>query len=401
MSAQPAVYLRTLTSAPHRLGFLAGSILLLLSFLFWGVEIAARGWLNIQAEIPAMFWHGYVMTYAFFPLFMLGFIYTAGPRWLNVQSPTLKQYAPVLLVYACGGVACLAGRWFSGLMIFGIALHFLAWLLAISLWWLAISRSKVLDKQHAIAVGLAFCMGSVGMGAALYWIATAQIGAWAWAINIGIWGFLLPVFLVVSHRMIPFFSGNAIAPYSPWRPMGLLYTMGGLLLVRIVIKGFQVNTLAVDALLAAGLMYTSWRWQLLRSFQVKLLAMLHAAFFWAGIALALFTIGDVLQMFDLPSLGFAPLHALTLGFFCTMLLGFVTRVTLGHSGRPLMAGGVAWVAYWAMHGVALARVLGEMIPVWQSGLYLLAALSAIVALLSWGKVYMPMYWQARIDGQKG
>ena len=37
-------------------------------------------------------------------------------------------------------------------------------------------------------------------------------------------------------------------------------------------------------------------------------------------------------------LGQAPLHALTLGFFASMLLGMAARVTMGHSGRPVAAG---------------------------------------------------------------
>jgi len=34
-------------------------------------------------------------------------------------------------------------------------------------------------------------------------------------------------------------------------------------------------------------------------------------------------------------LGLEPLHALAIGFFGSMLLAMVTRITHGHSGRPL------------------------------------------------------------------
>ncbi|WP_157669798.1 NnrS family protein [Chitinibacter sp. GC72] len=405
-----------LLQAPHRLGFLAGGVLLLASLLVWALEMLSRSAgfsltlgqeIGHQVGIPAMLWHGYLMIYGFFPLFMLGFIYTAGPRWLNVPSPSRRQYVPVLLLFAMGSVLDILGRWLPACMLVGVACHALAWLAGALIWCRAVWRSPVPDKTHALLIAIAFALGGAGMLAAWAGFALGQVTGWRLSITLGVWGFLLPVFLVVSHRMIPFFSANVLQPpqspqpYIAWRPLSLLYTLGGLLLLRIILEYLQLNTLLADLPLAVGLLYTSWRWQLRRSFQVKLLAMLHAAFAWAGLGMTLFVVSDVLQLLGQPGLGFAPLHALTLGFFCTMLLAFVTRVTLGHSGRPLLAGGVAWVAYWAMHGVALARVLGEIIPAWQGVLYLLAALAAGIAVAAWSRVYLPMYWQARADGQPG
>jgi uncharacterized protein involved in response to NO len=54
-----------------------------------------------------------------------------------------------------------------------------------------------------------------------------------------------------------------------------------------------------------------------------------------------------------------------------------------------------------MHGVAIARVLGEIFPAIQAVAYALAALLALLALLAWSRVYLPMYWQARVDGAVG
>ncbi len=389
-------------AAPHRLGFLAGGILLVLSFLWWGGHMLGR-WQGIalpSAVVP-MFLHGYSMTYSFFPLFMLGFIYTAGPRWLGVASPSLRCYAPIMLGYLLGGLLVLASAVNTALLGLGIALQLLAWLAGLAVWIRAILSSAVADQLHAKTIALAFSLGALGLLLALYWAMTGDVSAWFGAVQLGIWGLLLPVFLAVSHRMIPFFSATALPLYSPWRPNWWLYTLVGCSLLRIVMFGLDLNTLVVDATMASILLYTTWRWRLIATFKVKLLAMLHAAFAWAGLAMLLSVISDVLQWRGHFGLGFAPLHALTLGFFCCMLLAFVTRVTLGHSGRPLLAGGVAWTCYWLMQGVALARVLGEILPSMQAILYAVAASMALLALLSWSRVYLPMYWQARVDGGAG
>ncbi|MBE9608761.1 NnrS family protein [Chitinilyticum piscinae] len=386
-------------SAPHRLGFLCGGAVLLTGFLLWGIELLLREGGVLLPGIPPLFWHGYVMLYGFFPLFMLGFIYTAGPRWLNVTVPPRRHYAPVVLLYATGSVLALLARALPWLLLPALLLHLAGWTLACLIWFRLIARSPAADKLHARLVALAFQLGLAGLAALLLWALNGDAELWLHGVQLGVWGLLLPVFLTICHRMLPFFSGNVLQPYLPWRPDWLLYTWVGCCLLDLFLEWLQLNTLIIDLPFAALLLYTSWRWQLRRAFAVKLLVMLHAAFAWAGLALLLFSISELLGLAGRAGLGLAPLHALTLGFFCTMLLGFVTRVTLGHSGRPLIAGGLAWTCYWLMHGVALTRVVGEIVPVFGHYGYLLAMGMALVALALWGRVYLPMYWQARIDGQ--
>ncbi|MGL4604385.1 MAG: NnrS family protein, partial [Iodobacter sp.] len=97
--------MKTLLSAPHRVGFFSGTLLLILSLAWWACEMLLRaGGHTLPGAIAPMFLHGYLMLYGFFPLFMLGFIYTAGPKWLNVASPAARLYAPVMLGYAAGSL---------------------------------------------------------------------------------------------------------------------------------------------------------------------------------------------------------------------------------------------------------------------------------------------------------
>ena len=39
-----------------------------------------------------------------------------------------------------------------------------------------------------------------------------------WGNVLGLNGFILPVFLTVAHRMVPFFAGNVVTEYQRWRP---------------------------------------------------------------------------------------------------------------------------------------------------------------------------------------
>ena len=58
----------------------------------------------------------------------------------------------------------------------------------------------------------------------------------------------------------------------------------------------------------------------------------------------------------------APLHALAIGYFGSMLVAMVTRVTQGHSGRPLQMGTVPWLCFVLLQAVALVRIGAELSP---------------------------------------
>jgi uncharacterized protein involved in response to NO len=388
--------------APHRTGFLLGTLLLLASLGWWTLEMFARqNGAVIATGTPPIFLHGYLMLYGFFPLFMLGFIYTAGPRWLGVPPPRLPFYVPVMVGYAAGSLMTLAGGWFPFLLPFGVALHALSWSGALVLWVGRMRASQAPDRRHAALIATAFALGLCGQILALLWSLGVRPSAWQASVEVGLWGFLLPVFLTVCHRMVPFFSSNVLMPYTIWNPPALLFALVAMSWAHGALALFGAPTWPLDLVFSALLATVTFRWGLLRAFKIPLLAMLHAALAWSSIALALYAAQGIFAGSGIAILGFAPLHALTIGFFATMLLGFVTRVSLGHSGRPLVAGRLAWTLYWLVHGVALTRVVADIVVGWQQAMYLASVLGALVAFALWGTRFVPIYLKPRADGNQG
>jgi len=97
-------------------------------------------------------------------------------------------------------------------------------------------------------------------------------------------------------------------------------------------------------------------------------------------------------------LGRAPAHALFVGFFGSLLVAMVTRVTQGHSGRPLVLGAVATVAFVIVQLVTVMRVIAEIVPDamgWQAA----AALGWLLAFLPWVLRSAWIYLTPRADGQ--
>ncbi len=72
--------LARLSSAPHRLGFFSAAVLLAASGLWWALVLGARyAGVVLPFAVPALVAHGLLMGLSFMPLFIVGFLFTAGP----------------------------------------------------------------------------------------------------------------------------------------------------------------------------------------------------------------------------------------------------------------------------------------------------------------------------------
>jgi uncharacterized protein involved in response to NO len=389
-----------LLRAPHRIAFLFGMLLALLLFAAWFAELASRlGSHPILPVVPAVMAHAFLMLYGIFPFFMTGFIFTAGPRWLGVDGPGRARYLGIPLLMATGlllwlaGLALGSGWLLAGQLVYGCGFAGLTLTFG-----QLIRHSQLANRLHAWMVLCGFVLGLAGLLAGLYWLGSGNARGWLLMRDLALWGFLLPVFLTVCHRMLPFFTVSAMPSIPAWKPDWLLWAMlaGSWLHGLLSIAG--VTTLPADLPFCLLLSYTGWRWQGWRTGQNRLLGMLHLAFAWLPLAFVLYSLAGLLPV----SLGLAPLHAITTGFFISMVIAFVSRVSLGHAGQALQAPAWLWRLYLAVHGMALLRVATDCLPAsWAAGLYALTAIACLLLLLCWSLRFVGLYLRARSDGKPG
>jgi uncharacterized protein involved in response to NO len=132
-----------------------------------------------------------------------------------------------------------------------------------------------------------------------------------------------------------------------------------------------------------------------------LLAALHLAFAWLPIAFALFAVQSLVYALTGDFvLGRAPVHALTIGFFGSMLVAMVTRVTQGHSGRPLTMGPIPWLTFALLQLVVLTRIGAELASNTAPWL-VVAAFGWLLAFAPWVLRSLRIYLTPRIDGRPG
>jgi uncharacterized protein involved in response to NO len=221
----------------------------------------------------------------------------------------------------------------------------------------------------------------------------------------------LPVYFTVAHRMFPFFAGNMVPGYKPWRPLWVLGVFWALALLHLameLVHGYQGLWLADAPLFALAGTWLWHNWPRARTegmrgqpAQRALLHVLFRGYAWLPVAMALYVVQSVMYALGQGFvLGRAPAHAMFIGFFGSLLVAMVTRVTQGHSGRPLELGGAAAFAFAALQLVAVLRIVAELVPdqmAWQAA----AAAGWLVAFAPWVLRSLHIYGTPRTDGRPG
>ncbi len=149
----------------------------------------------------------------------------------------------------------------------------------------------------------------------------------------------------------------------------------------------------MTALLTVVRLYL-WRGWLCR--QEPLLWILHLSLLWIPIALLLLA-GH--QLLGWPALAWQ--HAMGIGAMGGLILGVMTRVALGHTGRPLRLPSGMVTAYGLVQVAVILRLITvfEVFP-WRWGVILSATAWVMVFVLFLWR-YLPVLWRPRVDGKPG
>ena len=373
-------------SQPHQPFFALGiinAVVVMLLFL-----LAYRG---ILAVDPLRL-HGYGMIFPVFSNVFYGFTLTTFPRFSAQPPIDARRYLRIWLLNLLAALsfylAILLPEAFYAATIFTV--FSFAYLLRIfALIYAAAPEPR--NDQYWIIV--AFGMGAL---ANLLWLLAAipcqscRPGVFAsWAVEVGVWLYLILMPVVIGFRMVPFFSRVTAYAKSP----AFHSVTFALLLGHVLLEAFWPKGLfAVDLLLALWLGRELWRMGLPVPNPDPLLWSLHLALFW--LPLGLF-VGAMAEFFD-AWFGVAsfrlPLHLLALGFVTTILVAFGTRVVLGHGGAALRVDRWGVALFWGTQAVVLGRALlsimaseGRVFP-WFDISAALWILLWVLWLLRYGKI---------------
>lgn len=359
----------------------------------WLGPLCAPGWL-----LP-MWWHGHEMVFGFVAAAIAGFLLTASPVWAGGPALSGAPLASLFALWVAGRVAFFMAGWLPNWLVAAVDLAFLPAVVAAAvrtLWGSAQWRNYALvgvlltlaganALMHAEALGVASGLASSGLRLAV--------------------DLVVVLILVIGGRITPAFTQNA------WVRRGLVRT------VRTWpgVDGLAVGSAAALACVAFGTGRNDWTgllatlaglaaavrsvgWQAWHTRSDPLLWSLHAGAGWLVLGLLLVGASDLGAA--VPAT--AGLHALTAGAMGTTILAVVTRVGLGHTGRPLELPRGVVLCYVLVQSAAAARVAAAFLTDEAQRILLFASGGTWAAAFG---LFAVRYWRIltapRLDGKPG
>ncbi|MGH8389541.1 MAG: NnrS family protein [Pseudomonas sp.] len=358
--------------------FLAGATFAALAIAIWALWLYGR--LPGAQPVGGMLaWHRHEMPFGFAVAIIAGFLLTAVPNWTG--RPGLR------------------GWWLIGLVA--------VWLLARLAWLLPVSPVLLLLLQIPFLPLLAWFLGRDLVAAGkrdnypILLMITLLAGCQAltlwglWIDDVGLQrrGVLAALWLVaalmsvIGGRVIPFFiqrglNRPAVPAANPW-PTRVLMVSGLFVALTFALGLHDVPRLwlgAVFVLMSALHLFRLWRWHDRGMWRVPLLWSLYLSYVWlvvAVFAMALWHAGLMSQQ----SLA---THSLAVGGIGGLVLAMIARVSLGHTGRPLLPSRAIVVGFGLVLLAGLLRVF--LVPFSGFGL----GASALLWCLAFG-VFLARY----------
>ena len=346
------------SSQPHQPFFTSGILFLILFMMLFSAS-----YLNILVlDDSVLSFHAYPMVFVIFIQFFLGFLYVVFPRFLIQAEIPIKDYMNQFILYFISSLGIfLSIIFFSKItFIFQIMMLF-AQFLSFKLLYSIHKKSIVKVKDDTKWVLISFIAGLFFH--ALFIFSTSIFSFSSelsrLAIDGGFYLFVFMVIFVISQRMIPFFTTAKAANYVANKSKNLLTIVFSLLAFKVFLLSFdnvKINLLA-DIPLFIMITRELIKWKLPFFKVPAIMWVLYLGLYWIPFAFFISIIQGVMAFYN-PEIIFEKvvIHAMALGYFLTVLIGFGTRVILGHSGTTPHANNFAIFIFIAVQFISLLRI---------------------------------------------
>jgi len=369
-------------SQPHQPFFVLGIINAIVMMLIFALNY--KGIFSLYVD--SLTFHSYSLVFLVFLNFFTGFIFTTFPRFNQTQAIEKKYYTNIFYLNTLASILFLTGAFYSDLLIvtaMSISL--------ISQYFIVLKLQNIYKISMAEDKSDSFWILNAnyfGLFANLLFIVSIYISAvLPIAINISFYMYLIFLAFSVGQRMIPFFSHSfAVKNENFVKIIFVLF----ILKTIFASTEFRIAEIVMDLLLAVYMLIEFLRWDLHPFKSPPILWVLHLALFWLPSAFFLSALSLSAELFLDTSFYFLNIHLLAIGFLTTLLIGFGTRVTLGHAGQSPQADTFATKIFLAIQIVVVLRALYSINVAFGWGLDFLFDISFtawLLLFLIWGGRY--------------
>ncbi len=325
-----------------------------------------NGYVTLGNALPPGLWHGEMMVFGMFVSVLTGFLFTAVQTWTGLRS--LHGIYLALMTASWLGIRAMIWVNKSALLPFILAGLAAWWLLMIGLFLSFLLRSG--NHRNLPIVVILSLIGSFQC-LLFYQVYSGDVLHAHHALHLAILVFAV-LSMLIGGRVIPMFTRNGLARINIHRPevyarfwleRGVVATSLLALALYASLPVFQWSKTAGLVLVLLGVLnlYRWLRWFSISVLRVPLLWSLHLAY--AGIASGLIGIGLGLLLDS--RLSIEALHGLAIGGLALLMLSMMTRVSLGHTGRPLQTSPFIPWTYALIAAAALVRIFVFVIADWH------------------------------------
>lgn len=335
-------------SQPHQPFFILGIANAIVMMLIFALSYKGV----VSLHVDSLSFHVYSLLFTVFANLFTGFLFTTFPRFCQTEIIDKSYYTKIFYASTIGSILFLLGSCINNsLMLMGMTTLFLSQVFVVLKLTKIYKIGKASDKKDSFWILTAQYFGLISH--LLFIVLAFGISIQNLAINSGFYMYLIFLTFSVAQRMIPFFSHS----FEPKNENFVKFVFI-LFLLKTIFTSFDLKfaQIIIDILLASYLLneFLHWKLPLFRS--PAILWVLHLGLFWLPSALFLSALSHITELLTHKDFFFLDIHLLAIGFVTTILIGFGTRVTLGHSGQVPHADSFATKIFWFVQIVVLLRV---------------------------------------------
>lgn len=336
-------------SQPHQPFFLLGIINAIIMMLLFALSY--KGIFSLH--VNTLLFHSYSLIFLVFTNFFTGFLFTTFPRFNQTQIIEKEYYSNIFYANSLASLLFIGGA-FTGesLSIIAMVLSFICQVFTVAKLQNIYKTGVAADKFDSFWILNANYFGIFGNF--LFILSFYVVEILPIAVNISFYMYLIFLALSVGQRMVPFFSHSFAVKNRNFVKIVFVLLIMKSLFASADIKSVQI---AIDILLSFYIFFELKRWDLHPLQSPPILWVLHLAFLWLPVSFFLSALSIIAEILLNTSFYFFNIHLLAIGFLTTLLIGFATRVILGHSGQPPHADRLATKIFLSLQIVVLLRAL--------------------------------------------
>jgi uncharacterized protein involved in response to NO len=329
------------------------------------------------------------LLFGYVPAIVAGFLLTAIPNWTGRLPLQGGPLGGLVLAWLSGRYAVTFSAeigWLGAMMVDNAFL----WLMTA-----AVAREIVAGRNWR-NLKIVALLGLLAIDNLAFHLEAHFDGIAAYSTRLAI-AVVLTMIMVIGGRIIPSFTRNWLMRQAPGRlpaPFGSHDEECLVLSVcALMLWVFAPNEVPTGLMMgAAGLfnLVRLSRWAGERTLPDRLVLVLHAGYAFVPLG---FLLGG-LAAFDFVTPG-AGIHAWTAGAIGTMTLAVMSRASLGHSGRPLVASVGLQLVYVAALAAAASRLCAEFHAGWADALLTVATATWVAAFLGFAALFGPILCSTR------